>query len=361
MGRARVTVLVPNPKEGFYLPASREWRWARWSSARTASATAPTASTARTRSAPPTTRTRSSPRPSGALGSPDWTICGGAQPRRRRPTTSPGSARLPRHPRPRRRALGRQHRSMDTLVVSGAIANRHLNSGGAWVRLSWVLGLRRLGFDVWFVEQIDEATCVDAAGAPAPFAESENRRYFDEVVERFGLEGRASLLYEGGRESAGVPLAELLPVAQEAELLVNLSGHLSLEPLLSRIGARHTWTLIPVSRSSGTPIRRRLQGGWARLLLHDRREHRQHGLLDPDRRAALAADSAAGCARRLAGGGDEGTRRFTTIASWRGAFGPVSIGRRTYWAESRTSSARFCRCPAGQRGVVRDRTGHPSR
>ena len=81
---------------------------------------------------------------------------------------------------------------MDTLVVSGAIANKHLNGGEAWVRLSWILGLRRLGFDVWFVEQIDEATCVDAAGAPAPFAQSENRRYFEQVVERFGL-GRASL------------------------------------------------------------------------------------------------------------------------------------------------------------------------
>ena len=91
---------------------------------------------------------------------------------------------------------------MDTLVVSGAIANKHLNGGEAWVRLSWVLGLRRLGFDVWFVEQIDEATCVDAAGAPAPFAQSENRRYFDQVVERFGLEGRASLLCEGGREAS---------------------------------------------------------------------------------------------------------------------------------------------------------------
>ena len=103
---------------------------------------------------------------------------------------------------------------MDTLVVSGAIANKHLNGGEAWVRLSWILGLRRLGFDVWFVEQIDEATCVDAAGAPAPFAQSENRRYFEQVVERFGLEKRASLLYEGGREAAGVPLEELLPVAQ---------------------------------------------------------------------------------------------------------------------------------------------------
>ena len=124
---------------------------------------------------------------------------------------------------------------MDTLVVSGAIANKHLNGGEAWVRLSWILGLRRLGFDVWFVEQMDEATSVDAAGAPAPFAESENRRYFERVVEHFGLSGRASLLYEGGREASGVPLDELLPVAEEARLLVNISGHLNLEPLMSRL------------------------------------------------------------------------------------------------------------------------------
>ena len=82
---------------------------------------------------------------------------------------------------------------MGTLVVSGAIANKHHNGGEAWVRLSWILGLRRLGYDVWFVEQIGAASCVDAAGAPAPFEQSENRRYFDEVVERFGLSGRASL------------------------------------------------------------------------------------------------------------------------------------------------------------------------
>ena len=40
---------------------------------------------------------------------------------------------------------------MDTVVVSGAIANKLLNGGEAWVRLSWILGLRRLGLDVWFV------------------------------------------------------------------------------------------------------------------------------------------------------------------------------------------------------------------
>ena len=39
------------------------------------------------------------------------------------------------------------------------------NGGEAWVRLSWILGLRRLVFVVWFVELLDEATAVVAAGS----------------------------------------------------------------------------------------------------------------------------------------------------------------------------------------------------
>ncbi len=220
---------------------------------------------------------------------------------------------------------------MDTLVVSGAIANRPLNSGGAWVRLSWVLGLRRLGFDVWFVEQIDEATCVDAAGAPVAFAESENRRYFDQVVGRFGLEGRASLLYEGGRESAGVPLAELLPVAQEARLLVNVSGHLDLEPLMSRLRRKAYVDLDPgftqFWHADGT--------GGARLDGHDVHFTVGENIGRPDcpiptcglewkavRAPAVFEDWP------VAEGGD--TDRFTTIGAWRGPFGPVHFGGHTY-------------------------------
>jgi hypothetical protein len=220
---------------------------------------------------------------------------------------------------------------MDTLVVSGAIANRPLNSGGAWVRLSWVLGLRRLGFDVWFVEQIDEAACVDAAGAPVAFAESENRRYFDQVVERFGLEGRASLLYEGGRESAGVPLAELLPVAQEARLLVNVSGHLDLEPLMSRLRRKAYVDLDPgftqFWHADGT--------GGARLDGHDVHFTVGENIGRPDcpiptcgldwkavRAPAVLEDWP------VARGGD--TDRFTTIGAWRGPFGPVHFGGHTY-------------------------------
>jgi hypothetical protein len=220
---------------------------------------------------------------------------------------------------------------MDSLVVSGAIANRPLNAGGVWVRLSWILGLRRLGFDVWFVEQIDEATCVDAVGAPAPFTESENRRFFEHVVERFGLEGRASLLYEGGREAAGVPLDELLPVAHEARLLVNISGHLDLEPLMSRLRRKAYVDLDPgftqFWHADGT--------GGARLEGHDVHFTLGENIGRP------------GCPIPICGLQWKSVRppvvledwpvaragdmdRFTTIGAWRGPFGPVNFDGHTY-------------------------------
>ena len=220
---------------------------------------------------------------------------------------------------------------MDTLVVSGAIANKHLNAGGAWVRLSWILGLRRLGFDVWFVEQINEATCVDAAGAPASFADSENRRFFEQVVERFGLQGRASLLYEGGREASGVSLAELLPVAEEARLLVNISGHLDLEPLMSRLRRKAYVDLDPgftqFWHADGT--------GGARLEGHDvhftvGENIGRPGCPIPTCGLEWKAVRAPVVLEEwpVADAGD--TDRFTTIGAWRGPFGPVHFDGHTY-------------------------------
>ena len=71
---------------------------------------------------------------------------------------------------------------MALIVVSGALANRPSNGGGAWVRLSWLRGLKRLGFDVFFIEQIENSACCDSAGRSTAFKNSVNRRYFDLVT-----------------------------------------------------------------------------------------------------------------------------------------------------------------------------------
>ena len=102
---------------------------------------------------------------------------------------------------------------MAVAIVAGALANKPCNGGEAWVRLSWVLGLRRLGFDVWFVERLP-------AGDPL------GQQHFERVIEDFGLADRAVLLGEGGEALYGIGEGELGDVVEEAEVLFNLSGHL---------------------------------------------------------------------------------------------------------------------------------------
>jgi hypothetical protein len=197
------------------------------------------------------------------------------------------------------------------------------------VRLSWIRGLQELGLDVWFVEQIAAATCVDADGAPAPFARSENRRYFDAVMAEFGLTQRASLLHEDGGEASGPPLSELAGVAAEADLLVNISGHLQLPALTRRFRRKAYVDLDPGFTQFWHA------DGWAGLAGHDSYFTVGENIGEP------------GCEIPTGGidwhpvpppvvladwppapAGDFGS--FTTVGSWRGPFGAIERDGRTY-------------------------------
>ena len=219
---------------------------------------------------------------------------------------------------------------MRVIFVSGAVANKPLNGGAAWTRLSWALGLKRMGFDVYFVEQIARRTCRDGEGRPAAFAESLNLRFFDSVMAAFGLRGAAALIDEDGQEVHGLTWAELLEAAEAADLLVNLSGHLSSEPLMSRLRRRAFIDLDPgftqAWHSAGN------QG--ARLAGHDflftvaENIHSRECLIPtgdfrwrPTRQPVVLEHWP------VVGAGAR--ERFTTVASWRGPFGPVEhAGRR---------------------------------
>ena len=220
---------------------------------------------------------------------------------------------------------------MTTVFVSGAVANKHGLGGSIWVRMSWAEGLRRLGFDVVFVEQIDEADCVDPHGRPAPFETSANAATFDAVMEEFGFAGSAALVCPQGERVRGMPRAELLARARDVELLVNISGHLRWRPLLERLPRRVFVDLDPgftqlwaatggdaagldghelfftVGENVGTPRCALPSGGveW--------RPVRQPVVLD----------------RWPVEDGDE-LSCFTTIASWRGAYGRATWKGRSF-------------------------------
>src|SRR4051794_2938419 len=92
------------------------------------------------------------------------------------------------------------------ILVAGAVANKVGNGGGPWERLSWVTGLRRLGFDAWFVEQIAPAACVDAGGTATEFESSANVAWFRAVTTRFGLSNRSALVCaDGSGRTVGLP------------------------------------------------------------------------------------------------------------------------------------------------------------
>jgi len=90
------------------------------------------------------------------------------------------------------------------VTVAGALAAKPRNGGEAWVRMSYVVGLRRLGHQVAFVEQLDR-----------PSADAVD--WFASVCDRFAVDGT---IVDG--------LGNLVfgPEPEAADALVNVSGNL---------------------------------------------------------------------------------------------------------------------------------------
>ena len=220
---------------------------------------------------------------------------------------------------------------MTTVVVSSVIANKHLNGGNAWVVLSWVLGLKTFGFRVYFVEQISREGCVDDTGAVTAFEDCANLTYFKQITEQFGLAGSAALIYEGGEQVHGLTYAELLDLADEADLLVNITGHLTLEPLMRRLRCKAYVDLDP----GFTQFWHTAGDAGPRLEGHD------YYFTVGENIGTPACPIPTGDIRwrptrqpvvlehwPVSSAGDY--NRFTTVATWRGPYGPVQYGGKIY-------------------------------
>jgi hypothetical protein len=220
---------------------------------------------------------------------------------------------------------------MATVFVSSVIANKPLNGGNAWAVLSWVLGLKKLGFRVYFVEQIAMDSCVDATGTTTAFEHSVNLSYFKRVTERFGLAGSAALIHEGGEQVHGLPYTELLEVAEAADLLVNITGHLTLEPLMRRLRRKAYVDLDP----GFTQFWHASGKDGPRLAGHD--YYFTVGENIGTRSCPIPTDGIRWRPTRqpvvldhwpVLREGDR--RRFTTVATWRGPYGPVQYGGKSF-------------------------------
>jgi hypothetical protein len=220
---------------------------------------------------------------------------------------------------------------MTTVLVSGAIANKYFNGGAAWTRLSWVLGLKKLGFEVYFVEQIDREACVDASGCVTAFEESVNLAYFKLIMKQFDLSRSAALIYEGGKHTYGLSYTEVLDLAEASDLLVNITGHLALEPLVRRLHRKAYIDLDP----GFTQFWHAAGNAGARLAGHDLYFTVGENIGTPvcqipigDIRWRPTRQPVVLDHWPVSREGDRG--RFTTVASWRGPYGAVRYGGKTF-------------------------------
>ncbi|MFH1067882.1 MAG: hypothetical protein V1746_08280 [bacterium] len=103
-------------------------------------------------------------------------------------------------------------------------------AGNTWAFLQWVAGFQQLGWDVWLVEEIQSDHCIDAAFKPCPFEQSENLRYWRQITAPF----QASLFVDGATSNQ----KDFSLFARDAEVFLNISGHLKQHQYLAHIPHR---------------------------------------------------------------------------------------------------------------------------
>lgn len=120
--------------------------------------------------------------------------------------------------------------SVGLVVVSGMICAQPGQGGATWAVLQFLLGLRRLGWRVHFVEALEPASVVPRG---ASLERSDNAAYLAATLSAFGLDDCWTLLEREGTASVGVSRAELEWICSRADLLLNISGSLTDEELVA--------------------------------------------------------------------------------------------------------------------------------
>jgi hypothetical protein len=217
----------------------------------------------------------------------------------------------------------------DSLVIAGALAQKPKIAGHTWLLLQYLLGFRRLGWKTLFVDYLEPSICVDEAGLNCPPEGSVNLRYVLDVVRCFGLEDDYVLIGPEGKSLIGMPQSRLLERVRHSAFLLNIMGYLRDQEILGHasrrifldidpgfgqfwdeLGLYHPFAghdaYVTIGLNIGRPDCTIPTRGLDWIV------NPQPVVLDWWPLSDLPGDS------------------FTTIASWRGAYGPVEYRGKTY-------------------------------
>lgn len=215
------------------------------------------------------------------------------------------------------------------IVIAGALAQKPAKGGHTWVFLQYLLGFRRLGWEVLFLDRLEPEMCHNAVGEQCAIEASANLQYFRAVMERFELNSAWSLSCAGGTRTLGVPRADVMQRVSESALLVNIMGYCTDREILEEASRR---VFLDIDPGIGQMWRAM---GWADLFAgHD------------DYVTIGENIGQAGCPVPTCGlnwikwhqpvvlqhwpMSASATRSFTSIATWRGTYAPIEFEGKRY-------------------------------
>ena len=214
-----------------------------------------------------------------------------------------------------------------TILIAGSLAQRPDCGGHAWVFLQYLLGFQRLGWEVLFLDRLDDTMCHDRGGNHCGAADSWNIAYLSGTMNTFGLGGAWSL--RCGGTTFGVPREQVLAKAHESALLLNVMGFLDDAEILAAAPRRVFLDIDPGFGQMWQAL------GLANIFTgHDAHVTIGENIGQPDCTIPVCGISWITTPQPVVleqwperGGAGSS---FTTVASWRGPFGPVEYAGRTY-------------------------------
>jgi hypothetical protein len=205
------------------------------------------------------------------------------------------------------------------VVVAGSLAQKPTYGGHAWVFLQYLLGFRRLGFDVLFLDRLEPEMAIDDSAGLA---------HLRDILQPFGLGDDLAILCDHGDRTLGLERREILKRVHRSVLLLNVMGFLDDEEILAAAPRTVFFDIDPGFSQM-----------WRELGLAD-------VLSGHDRFLTIGENiGLAGCDVPTCGLEWVTTRQpvvlaewpatenggpFSTVGAWRGPFAPLDYRGRTY-------------------------------
>jgi hypothetical protein len=216
-----------------------------------------------------------------------------------------------------------------TIAVAGSLAQRPRLGGHTWVFLQYLLGFKRLGWDVLFLDRLEPEMYMEADGECCSLEDSLNLRYFLDVMGRFGLTEAFSISYNQGQQFIGLARQQVLERVKNSAFLLNVMGFLDDGEVLQSAPKR---VFLDIDPGFGQM--------WRELGLADLFRGHDH-FITIGENIGLSGCEVPTCGLSWITTPQPvvlehwpvhpaGREAFTSIVSWRGPFGPIQYQDKTY-------------------------------